>query len=175
LGQTLSCGPSDRFHLREIDIEPRSIFTEGASDDNFSPAFGELGEFLQIFGCELPCRHGIAVLEVREIRQDEFPSAYPTLIPLRRKGRPALCDRKLGKLGLTAKEKAVILFFLKDSGFANPPAGSRLPPRLFLQRIPPCSCNPLVANPPCEFKGKFVKLLGFDQLHCQFVGNVCRA
>ena len=89
-GQALSRGIGDCFHLREIDIESGALFAKSLLDDDFSPLFRESRDRLQFFRCQLPCGHGVVILEVRPMRQSEFPIAYPTVIPLRRKGRLAL-------------------------------------------------------------------------------------
>ena len=81
---------SDGFHLGEIDIESRPLFAERLANDDFSPLFRDPRDRLQIFGSKLPCCHDIVILEVRPIRQGEFPIADPITIPARRKGRLAL-------------------------------------------------------------------------------------
>jgi hypothetical protein len=58
----------DFLHLGEIHIEPRPLFSEGVLDDNFSPLLGESADRLQFFRRPLPCCHGLAILDVREIR-----------------------------------------------------------------------------------------------------------
>ena len=90
LGQALRRRARDFFHVGEIHVQPRTLFPEGVLDNNFSPLLGESRDRLQFFGRPLPCCHGLAILDVREIRQGEFPSAYPTPLASRRKGRPAL-------------------------------------------------------------------------------------
>ena len=99
-GQALSRSVGHFFHLRQIDIQARPYFAKSLSHDNFSPLFGEPGDSLQFFGRELPCGHDIAILDVREIRQGEFHSAYPTLLSLSRKVRPALSSGADGSSAL---------------------------------------------------------------------------
>lgn len=43
-------GVSHLFHLGEVDVEPGSLVTEGASADNFPPFVGQLSDPLQILG-----------------------------------------------------------------------------------------------------------------------------
>ena len=76
--QTLGGGIGHFFHLREIDIQPRTFFAEGLLDDNFSPLLGKPRDGPHFFGRQLPCCHGDSTLEVREIRQGEFPAAIVT-------------------------------------------------------------------------------------------------
>jgi hypothetical protein len=51
-GQAACCGQGHFFHLRQIDIQSRPVVAKGATDDNFSPGFGELGNGVQILGSE---------------------------------------------------------------------------------------------------------------------------
>jgi hypothetical protein len=88
-GQTLGSSVGHLLHLGKIDIESGSLVAKRMSNDNFSPLLGEPGNSPQFFRRELPCRHDIVILEVREISSGEFPSAYPTLFALSRKVRPA--------------------------------------------------------------------------------------
>jgi hypothetical protein len=46
----LDGGHGDFFHLVEVDIEAGSVLAPVLADDDFSPAFGEFGDALQIFG-----------------------------------------------------------------------------------------------------------------------------
>lgn len=73
LGQPPRRRAGDLLHLGEIHVEPRPLFPEGVLDDNFSPLLGESLHRLQFFGRQLPCCHGLVLLDVREIRQGEFP------------------------------------------------------------------------------------------------------
>jgi hypothetical protein len=47
-----ACGRSDGYllHLGQIDIQPWSLISEGPSDNDFSPALGQLLHTLQILG-----------------------------------------------------------------------------------------------------------------------------
>ena len=49
-------GGGDRhgFHLRQVDVEPRPLLAEGASDGNFSPTPRELSNTLEFRGSQLP-------------------------------------------------------------------------------------------------------------------------
>ncbi len=57
----------DLFHLREIDVQTRSLCAKSLSNDNFSPLLGKSANGLQFFPCELPCRHEIVILDLRLI------------------------------------------------------------------------------------------------------------
>jgi hypothetical protein len=92
-GQPLRGSVSHLLHLGKIHVESRALLAKGVAYDNFSPLLGEPGDGLQFLGSELPCCHDIAIHEVREIRQAEYPSAYPTRLPLRSKGCPALVPK----------------------------------------------------------------------------------
>jgi hypothetical protein len=105
--QALSRRKSDGFHLDEIDIESGPLFAKGMTNDDFSPLFGESRDRLQFFGCQLPCCHDIVILEVRPMRQGGFPIAYPTVIPLRRKGRLALLIAHTGLVPLDRFEETL--------------------------------------------------------------------
>src|SRR5208283_1379929 len=88
--QATGGGHGHLLHLVQIDIQPRSFLAEGTPHDDFSPALGKFGDASQILRGQLPCTHGQVILDVREIREGEFPAAYPTRLPLRRKVRLAL-------------------------------------------------------------------------------------
>jgi len=52
-GHTAGGGKGDLLHLSQIDIQPRSLSAEGAANDDFSPALGELRNAIQVLGCQL--------------------------------------------------------------------------------------------------------------------------
>lgn len=47
-------GDGHFFHLGQIDIQPRPRIPKGASNNNFSPALGQIGDTLEIFGGQFP-------------------------------------------------------------------------------------------------------------------------
>jgi hypothetical protein len=57
-GQSVSSGLCDLFHGVEIGVESGSVVAEGASCDDFAPAFGEVTDFLEKFGGEFASCHG---------------------------------------------------------------------------------------------------------------------
>lgn len=48
LGESLGGGAGHVFHGRQIDVQARSIGSEGLAGDHFSPAFGENADGSQI-------------------------------------------------------------------------------------------------------------------------------
>ena len=70
-GQAERGGVGDLLHLGKIHIQARPLIAESLPRDDFSPLLGESGDGLQFFGGELPCRHDVAVLEVRKVSRDE--------------------------------------------------------------------------------------------------------
>ena len=77
-GQTLSGSKGHLFHLGQIDIQARPFFAKSLPHHNFSPLLRKTSNGLQLLRRQLPYRHNVSILEVREIRQGEFPFAYPT-------------------------------------------------------------------------------------------------
>jgi hypothetical protein len=98
--QTAGRGLSDLLHQGQIDIEPRSLFPEGTSDNDLSPVPGDFGDAGQIIGRQLPCTHDEIILELRVWRRDELPNAYPMTCPLPRRVGPALPLRRGHVFGL---------------------------------------------------------------------------
>ena len=72
-GQATRRRAGDLLHLREVYVEPRSLFPEGMLDDNFPPLFGEALHRLELFRRQLPCCHGLTILEVTTTERSEFP------------------------------------------------------------------------------------------------------
>lgn len=70
--QSLHCRVRDLLHLREINVQPRTVFSEALSNDYFSPLLGQSADRLQFFPCELPCRHAIVILDLKGITRIEF-------------------------------------------------------------------------------------------------------
>ena len=62
----LCCGYRHVLHLHQIDIKSRSIIAERASNDDFSPPLGKLFDLLEILSRQLPCTHGMTILDVKE-------------------------------------------------------------------------------------------------------------
>jgi hypothetical protein len=89
-GQPLCSGVGDFLHLRKIHVQSGAFVTKPMTNDDFPPLLGESADSLQFRRCELPRCHDIVILDVREIRLGEFRAIYPTLLPLPRKGCPAL-------------------------------------------------------------------------------------
>lgn len=73
-GQAAGRGLSDLLHIGQIDIQPGSLVSVGAADDDFAPVLGDLGDAVQIIGSQLPCTHDKIILEVRALHPDELPT-----------------------------------------------------------------------------------------------------
>ena len=57
-GQSVGGGLSNLFHGVEIGVESGSGVAEGASCDDFAPAFGEVTDFLEELGRQFASCHG---------------------------------------------------------------------------------------------------------------------
>jgi hypothetical protein len=88
--QPLSSGMSHLFHLGQVHVQTGALFAKSPANQDFSPLFRKLANAFQIGVGPLPCCHGVAVLELREVRLGEFPFDYRTNFSLWRKGGPAL-------------------------------------------------------------------------------------
>src|SRR5580704_6632938 len=67
--QPLRGSMSHLLHLGQVHLETRPLLAKSPPNQYFPPLFRKLVDALQILGCPLPCCHGVAVLELREIRQ----------------------------------------------------------------------------------------------------------
>jgi hypothetical protein len=63
--QALCRGHSDLLHLHQIDIKSRSIIAERTPHDDFSPTLRELLDLFEILSRQLPCTHGMTILDVK--------------------------------------------------------------------------------------------------------------
>jgi hypothetical protein len=88
--QPLSSGVSHLFHLGQVHVQTGALFAKSPANQDFSPLFRKLANAFEIGVGPLPCCHGVAVLELREVRLGEFPFDYPTNFSLSHKGGPAL-------------------------------------------------------------------------------------
>jgi hypothetical protein len=88
--QPLSSGVSHLFHLGQVHVQTGALFAKSSANQDFSPLFRKLVDAFEIGVGPLPCCHGLAVLELREVRLGEFPFDYPTNFSLWHKGGPAL-------------------------------------------------------------------------------------
>jgi len=52
--QSLGGGDRYRLHLRQIDIQSRSVRAERPADNDFSPTAREFRDVVQFFGGQLP-------------------------------------------------------------------------------------------------------------------------
>ena len=72
--QSLHGGHGHVFHLGQIDIESGTVFAPLLADDDFSPALGQVGDVLEIFGGEFACGHVASLQGVLSVRLAEILS-----------------------------------------------------------------------------------------------------
>jgi len=72
--QPLHGGQGHVFHLGQIDIESGTAFAPLLADDDFSPALGQFGDALEIFGGQFAWWHVASLQRDPSVSLDEIPS-----------------------------------------------------------------------------------------------------
>jgi hypothetical protein len=62
----------DVLHLGQINVETGTLFTPLLAYDDFSPAFSEFFDTLEIFRCRFACSHVASLQRVPSISPDEI-------------------------------------------------------------------------------------------------------
>jgi hypothetical protein len=70
--QATGSGDGDPFHGGEIDVEARAVVTEGVPGNDLAPPVGQVVDFLEALGRELPGWHDLNLLAVRANGEEEL-------------------------------------------------------------------------------------------------------
>ena len=94
-GQSVGGGLSNLFHGVEIGVESGSVVAEGASCDDFAPAFGQVTDFLEELRRECTSCHGEYRLVLAAKGKSNSSALYRTHdSALQSCGWPPGCEKK---------------------------------------------------------------------------------